>query len=53
MAWGSVDSWLEWVEWSHKSLAWVGTKNFDVGKKNDMGQKNGVGLNVLLFSYTL
>ena len=42
---GGVVEILAWVAWVHKILAWVGVGGID--------QKNGMGLNVLLFNHTL
>ena len=45
--------WVAWVAWVHKIL--VG-RNFgvgSVGQKNEVRQKNGMGLNLLLFNHTL
>ena len=45
---GQILAYVVWVAWVHKILAWVAWV-----KKNGAGQKNGKGLNVLLFKHTL
>ena len=47
LAWVAYVAWVEilaWVTWVHIILAWL--------KNNGVGQKNGVGLNVLLFNHS-
>ena len=64
MAWIEFCNELAWVAWVHKILAWVtlvtSVKTLawvacvnKLFKKNDVGQKSGMGLNVLLFNQTL
>ena len=57
---GCVGSWVAWVAWVHKILAcvsWVAWVEILAWvawvKKNEVRQKNGMGLNTLLFNHTL
>ena len=58
-----VGAWVAWVAWVHNILAWVSwVALVEIlawvvwvvwVKKNEVRQKNGMGLNVLLFNHTL